>query len=228
MYIIQENNNYTKYFYCLVFLFISCASIPKEKAMDYSLYIHSFTNNGEKQYDWVSNSFSQGVATYLKANENFKIYAFMETKRNILNESSPLVIAKYVNAAYVVTGSYTVLNEKIKINLEFFSKHSKNRAIRTYVIQGDLDNLFELQEEAGELIINNREEIQKEDLILKKTFIKSDKKLKEEKDSEENLKKEQEEMKKEVLKQQNKELEDLQERFPDGKKTICQDLSSCF
>lgn len=119
------------------------------------ILVYPFENIGDKQFDWVSAGITDTVVSDLSKYPNISIVTNEDRKKalneiligqkGIFDNSTITETGKLTGSSLILTGSYLVFDEKIRVNTRII--HVENGiASKAVKIDGQLKQLFELQD----------------------------------------------------------------------------------
>ncbi len=138
----------------LLFIALTQYSYPEDEIGSEVLAIPSFTNRtGSDEYGWLSEALADMLTTDITSSKKIMVVNRVEMKKildeqqlalNGLVQNSEIQIGQMVGANLILSGSYTILNSLIRIDVQIINA-GEGTAVGATSVMGDIQNYFVLQ-----------------------------------------------------------------------------------
>ena len=119
------------------------------------LAIPSFTNlTGNEQYNWYNEALSDMLTTDISATNKVRVVSRNELKKildeqklsssGLMSDQAQISIGNMLGANLIVSGSYTIIGDKIRIDIKSFDVE-KGTVEAASSVEGRVENIFKLE-----------------------------------------------------------------------------------
>lgn len=158
---------------------LMCIFLPEAQAkylLTQMLSVSTFDNlSKDTQYDWLSEALADMITTDLAATKQLRVVSRLELKKILaeqqfqmsdLSSKSDVQLGQIVGAGVVISGSYTIANDQIRIDMKAFNVET-GTSIGAATAMGRLQDVFMIEKELVIKFLRNLNPKLQDDVLIR-------------------------------------------------------------